>query len=102
MAITESELREIAMSMDGVIEKPHFDRAAFRVKRNFATLAPEKATVNLLLLPEEQELRCEMHPDCFEPVPNKWGERGWTVMDLNKVDADVAKSAMHAAWLNGK
>ena len=102
MAISDSELRVITLSMDGVTEKPHFDRAAFKVKRNFATLAPEKNTVNLLLLPEEQELRCEMHPDCFEPVPNKWGERGWTVMDLTNVDIDVAKSALHAAWLNGK
>ena len=102
MAISDSELREIALSLDGVTEKPHFDRAAFKVKRNFATLAPEKTTVNLLLLPEEQELRCEIHPGCFEPVPNKWGERGWTIMYLDEVDMDVAQSAMHAAWINGK
>ncbi|WP_109353972.1 MmcQ/YjbR family DNA-binding protein [Sphingorhabdus sp. EL138] len=102
MTILDSELRKIALSMDGVTEKPHFDRAAFKVKRNFATLAPEKTTVNLLFLPEEQELRCEMYPSCFEPVPNKWGERGWTIMYLNRVDIDIARSAEHAAWLNGK
>ncbi|WP_108809897.1 MmcQ/YjbR family DNA-binding protein [Sphingorhabdus sp. Alg231-15] len=102
MAISETELRDLVLALDGVTEKPHFDRAAFKVKRNFATLAPDKSTVNLLLLPEEQELRCELHPDGFTPVPNKWGERGWTIMSLDGVDIDVASSAIEAAWLNGK
>lgn len=101
MAISAAQLRTIVLAMDGVIEKPHFDRAGFKVKRNFATLAADQLTVNLLLLPEEQELRCEIHPDAFEPVPNKWGERGWTIMKLAHVEADAAQSAIEAAWHNG-
>jgi YjbR len=102
MKISGADIREIALSLDGVAEKPHFQRSAFKVKRNFATLAPDGKSVNLLLLPEEQELKCEIHPTIFAPVPNKWGDQGWTIMQLDTVSYDIAKSAIEAAWVNGK
>ena len=47
------------MSLDGTEERPHFDRAAFRVKRIYATLAADGLMANVKLLPDEQLLKCE-------------------------------------------
>jgi hypothetical protein len=33
------DLRRIALSLEGTGEAPHFDRAAFKVKRIYVTLA---------------------------------------------------------------
>ena len=37
------DLRRLALALDGTTETPHFDRAAFRVARTYATLAADGA-----------------------------------------------------------
>lgn len=97
MTVSADEFRKLALALEGAEERPHFDRAAFRVKRNFATLAPGGRSANLKLLPDEQELRCAMSP-AFSPVPNKWGQQGWTTVDLDAVSADELAGALETAW----
>ena len=41
-----ADLRRLALAMPGVVEKPHFDRAAFVVARTFVTLAADGLTAN--------------------------------------------------------
>ena len=36
-----ADLRRLALSLEGVSEKPHFDRTAFFVARTFVTLAAD-------------------------------------------------------------
>ncbi|MGD9769345.1 MAG: hypothetical protein AB7U62_17055 [Pseudolabrys sp.] len=43
---TAAQLRKIALSLDGTTEAPHFDRAAFKVKRIYVTLAADRKTAN--------------------------------------------------------
>src|SRR5262245_9230817 len=45
---TAYDLRRIAMSLDGTVEAPHFDRVAFKVARIYATLPPDGLTANLM------------------------------------------------------
>ena len=40
------DLRDIALSLEGTSEAPHFDRSAFKVKRIYVTLAPGGLTAN--------------------------------------------------------
>jgi hypothetical protein len=85
-----STLRTIALGLEGTEEKPHFDRAAFRVRRIYVRLAADGLTANVKLLPEEQLLKCEVAPELFSPVPNAWGRQGWTVINLREAtDADL-------------
>ncbi len=77
-----SDLRRIALSLEGTSEAPHFDRAAFKVKRIYATLAADGKTANLKLDPDEQEFKCMLAPEVFAPVPNAWGKQGWTTVTL--------------------
>ncbi|MGE0232098.1 MAG: MmcQ/YjbR family DNA-binding protein [Flavobacteriaceae bacterium] len=98
MPISAEAFATLALALEGVEERPHFDRRAFRVARNFATLAADGRTANLKLLPDEQAIRCETMPDVFSPVPGKWGEQGWTTLVLEAADSDVAQAALRMAW----
>ena len=67
---TGSDLRRIALSLEGTAGAPHFHRAAFKVVRNYATLPADGRTANLRFTPDEQEFKCMMAPEAFAPVPN--------------------------------
>lgn len=99
--ITAADFRNLALSFEGVSQRAHFDRQAFRVRRNFATLAADGQSANLLLSPEEQQMKCEFHPGSFAPVANKWGARGWTVVRFAAVDPEILRLALEEAWRNG-
>ncbi len=84
--ISAARFREIALSMEGAIEVPHMERAAFRTKRRiFATLPPDGQSANLLLDLDRQEAVCDALPEAFSPVPGGWGRMGYTTVDLRAV-----------------
>lgn len=99
--MTGEAFRAIALALPGVAEKPHFDRTAFRVKRQFATLSGDGADANLLLEPDDQAHYCELLPNVFTPIPNKFGAWGWTRVALGQIDADTLAGPIRAAWLRG-
>jgi hypothetical protein len=87
--ITAARFRKLALSFEGALEVPHFDRAAFRTKRRiFATLAPDGASANLNLDLDLQEAVCSALPEAFSPVPGGWGRMGHTTVNLRAVSAD--------------
>ena len=95
---TAADLRRIALSLSGTTEAPHFDRAAFKVKRIYATLAADGLTANLKLDPPEQEMKCLTAPEAFAPIPNAWGKQGWTTVTLPMIDDDALRGALETAW----
>jgi hypothetical protein len=95
---TAADLRRLALALEGTSETPHFDRAAFKVKRIFATLAADGLTANLKLTPDEQEFKCMLAPDVFAPVPNAWGRQGWTTLTLATATRDDVRAALQMAW----
>ena len=98
--MTTEEFNSLALSFPGTEDKPHFERTAFKVvkKRIFATLHEPSHSVNIVLSPSEQAQFCEMGEPGVYPVPNKWGERGWTTFDLEKVSTDVVQAALELAY----
>ncbi len=93
-----SDLRRLALALDGTIETPHFDRAAFKVRRIYVTLAADGKTANFAFLPEEQEFKCMMAPNAFKPVPGGWGKQGWTTATLSELGVAELKEALETAW----
>ena len=81
--MTSEQFAELALSFEGTLSQPHFDRTAFKIagKRIFATLHEPSATANLVLTLPMQKIFCEMSKGIF-PVANKWGEKGWTTFEL--------------------
>jgi YjbR protein len=92
------DLRRIALSLEGTTEAPHFDRAAFKVARIFATLAADGRTANLKFAPEEQAFKCMLAPRAFAPVPGGWGKQGWTTATLSALSAAELRDAIETAW----
>ena len=102
---TAKGFRRIALSLAGTAEAPHFDRTAFKVRRIYATLAPDGRSANLMYSPHEQALKCAVAPEAFAPVPNAWGVRGATTVTLAKVSTKELRNALILAWqraLNNK
>ncbi len=57
--VTPAEAREIALSFEGVAEKPHFHRTAFTVNgKIFATLLEKDSTLNLMFDVQTQFIFC--------------------------------------------
>jgi len=96
------EFRALAMSLPSAIEKPHFDRASFRVDaargKTIATMLEADATANVFLTVDEQEMLIRAEPTIFSKVPNKWGDKGATTIALDKVDEITALSALKMSW----
>lgn len=92
------DLRRTALSLEGTVEAPHFDRTAFKVARTYATLAADGLTANLKLAPEEQEFKCLLAPEAFAPVGNAWGRQGWTTVRLEALSASELRNALEIAW----
>ena len=95
---TAKDFRRSALSLPGTTEAPHFDRTAFKVRRIYATLAPDGRTANLMLSPDEQALKCEVAPDAFARIPNAWGARGATTATLAALTAAELRSVLELAW----
>jgi hypothetical protein len=98
------DLRRLALAINGTSEAPHFERTAFKIDRIYATLPKDSQTANLKLAPDEQTLKCLTAPEAFSPVPNAWGQQGWTTVTLARVTLDELREAlaMAAAHAVGK
>lgn len=99
MAMAAAAFREIALSFSNTEEKAHFDRTAFRIinKRIFATLHEKSMTANMRLPLPDQKTFCDYHPAIY-PVPNKWGQQGWTTFEITILPKDVIAAALDSAY----
>jgi len=95
---TGEDLRRIALSLEGTTEAPHVDRAAFKVKRIYATLAADGRSANLKFTPDEQEFKAMMAPEIFRPLENAWGRQGWTTIVLEHAELADLQAALEMAW----
>ena len=92
--------RQIALSLPNVEEYVHVGRPAFKVKgrRTFATLWPTDNRMTLILSPIDQSVFHSFDPSIFLPIPNKWGLKGATYVELSKVRLDMLQDAITTAW----
>jgi len=90
----------MALSFPGTEQQPHFERIGFKIigKRMFASYLEENNTTNIFLTPKEQAVFCEMDAANIYPVPNKWGEKGATTFELDKVSKEVIMEALLSAY----
>ena len=100
MAVTAERAREMALSLEGASEAPHFHRVAFRTPRRiFATLDGAAGDINLMFDSDLRDFYCEQAPEAFSPVPGGWGRMGATCCLLAAVDEPILASALKAAHL---
>jgi predicted DNA-binding protein (MmcQ/YjbR family) len=90
---------EILTSMPEATEDAHFDKPSYKIKgKIFATFNIDNKWVTLRLTPEQQTIFCE--DSSFYPVPNKWGQLGWTHVDLNLVKKSAFTEGVITAYNN--
>jgi len=90
---------KMALSFPGTEQTPHFERAGFKItgRRMFATYLAKDNTANIFLTPKEQAVFCQMD-EAIYPVPNKWGEKGATTFELDRVPEQVVMEALLSAY----
>ena len=94
--------RQIALSLPGTTEYDHFGKPAFKVKRIFSTLWIPERRMMVSLSQVDQSVFHSFDPTIFYPVPNKWGLKGATFVELDKVREDMLRDALTLAWERGK
>jgi len=92
-------VRQIALSFEEAVELPHFERTSFRVnKKIFATVDVKKNLLCLMLSPVDQSVFTSYDKSVIYPVPNKWGLKGATYVELQKVRKAMLKDALTVAY----
>jgi len=90
--------RQIALSFPRSEEKDHFGMPSFRVNNKiFATLWVRENRMMVKLSPIDQSVFNSFDPTVFYPVPNKWGLKGATFIELSKVRRDMLEDALSLA-----
>ena len=92
--------RQIALSLPDTEEYNHFGRPAFKIKgkSTFATLWPPENLMMVKLSLIDQSVFNSFDPSIFYPVPNKWGLKGATFIELSKARPDMLQDAITIAW----
>ena len=91
-------LRQFALSLPGVTEEPHFDKASFRVGgKIFVTVPPGKTHIHVFVGETLREPALALHPEAIEKLP--WGGKivGLRV-DLSACPAAEVKALVRAAY----
>ena len=98
---TEDKFRELALRFESSQELPHFDKTSFRYKKKiFATLNAKENRATLKFAIDEQDLLCNLNPEAIFPVPNKWGNQGWTHVLFESISEDLLTELLKAAYLS--
>ena len=99
MGLSVLTAKKLAMGFDGVEESPHFEKTSFRVNKKIFLTIEEKNCRGCLKLSEiDQDIFAKMDSKSFYAVPNKWGQQGWTFVELKKVKKEIFSDALMAAY----
>lgn len=97
--INNDTFRELALLLPNSAEQPHFERTSFRVnQRIFATLDENNCIACLRLSPVDQSVFSDIGRAAIYPVPNKWGQEGWTFFELKKMRKNILLDALTTAY----
>lgn len=102
-----STARDLVLALPGATEHDHFGKGAYRVpttkgkpSKIFMTLwIEEQRAVFMLTVEQQAELHARL-PDVFFPVPNKWGEKGATFVELRKATEKTFREGLRHALAN--
>ena len=91
--------RAIALTFEGAVEQPHFEKPSFRIKKKIFMTLDEPKNIACIKLPEiEQDIFCTIDANMIYPVPNKWGKQGWTLINLKLIKKELFQEALTASY----
>ena len=97
--MTPDDFREMALAMNGAVERSHMNHPDFRANgRIFASIMPGEKKGTLKLTPDEQREFMRQHGTAFTPAAGAWGRQGWTYVEFAGADEAAVRGAMLMAW----
>ena len=96
--MTRASFKKLVLGLEGVEERPHMDRTAFRTKRKIIDTLGRDARVNLVVHPEERrDALLASFPEAFFSLGG-WTRLGYVVVDLGTVDDELLRELVTDAW----
>ncbi len=97
--ISETIVRKLALSFPEVTEAPHFEKTSFRIRNKiFLTYDNKNKRACIKLSEIDQSIFSEIDRSIIYPLANKWGQQGWTIIELNKVDRNIFFDALTTSY----
>jgi hypothetical protein len=97
--ISITNFTKLALSLAESVEMPHFERTSFRVRKKiFATLDNKAHLACIMLSQIDQSIYVDADPGPVYPVPNKWGLKGATYVDLKNANPKIVKAMLISAY----
>ena len=92
---TPSDVRKIALALDGVTEVDHWGRPSFRTKKRiFAVMRPDGLYLNLD--EERKEFLFEADPKVF--VKYMWGKTANVIVQIDRISKRELEALIREAW----
>lgn len=92
-------LRKIALSLPQTTENPHFEKISFRVnKKIFVTYDSTLNRACFKFSAQDQDVFTTSFKKVVYPVPNKWGQLGWTYVEMMILPLPALKAMLIAAY----
>ncbi len=97
--MTINMFRKMALSLPDVKEEPHFEKISFRINNKiFATYDQKSNKASLKLSLKDQDIFSLAGAAHIYLVPNKWGQQGWTFVEMKTVRKALFKDILTAAY----
>ncbi len=97
MAKTSSFI-DIMKGFKAVTKKPHFEKVGYSVgKTLFATIDAEH-TLGCVKLSLEAQKEFSKIDKAVYPVPNSWGKKGWTYLDLLTIRESLLAEVIETSY----
>ena len=96
--MTLDDVRQLALSLPGATEEPHFDAVSYRIRgKIFATVPPGGEFLNVFVAEQHRASARAEHPDFIEAL--RWGKRvvGIRVL-LPGASRDMVQPLLTRAW----
>lgn len=99
----EADLTAKIDCLDEVTTAPHFHKVSFRIKNKiFSTYDQKNDLLVVKLNPIDQDVFTKVTKGIVSPVPNKWGQQGWTQAILSEVTLELLEDLLSTAYTQVK
>jgi hypothetical protein len=93
-------IRSILLSYYEMVESTHFEKISFCYRKKIVAAfdsKKEQLTVKLSLI--DQDVFVKSFPNSIQQIPNSWGKKGWTYVDVNSIPIEVFQDICQLSYV---
>ncbi len=92
-------IHEYLMKLEGINVQPHFEKISYRIGKSIVATYNESTFMFTVKLPlDDQESYSILYPNNVYPVPNKWGNVGWTHVDIDGLQESIIQEIFYCSY----